>query len=49
MSQMFADSGSAGESEWSPAETRSFCQAHNLKVVGSNPTPATKNTNMSVI
>ena len=24
------------------------CQAHNLKVVGSNPTPETKNTNNSV-
>ena len=49
MSQMFADSGSAGESEWSPAETRSFCQAHNLKVVGSNPAPANKNAKISVI
>ena len=26
-----------------------FRQAHNLKVVGSNPTPATKKTNISVI
>ena len=25
------------------------CQVHNLKVVGSNPTPATKITNKSVI
>ena len=49
MSQMFADSGSAGESEWSPAETRSFCQAHNLKVVGSSPIPVTKNEYISKI
>ena len=25
------------------------CQAHNLKVVGSNPTPATKNLNITVV
>ena len=34
--------GRDGDAGWSSPVAR---QAHNLKVVGSNPTPATKNTN----
>jgi hypothetical protein len=33
----------AGISQYRESNRRKFCTAHNLKVVGSNPTPATKN------
>ena len=32
-----------------PRVSEHFLQAHNLKVVGSNPTPATKNSNKTVV